>query len=179
MRVCNVATVLILVENLLDGTLNFDFLRFKLVFLLLKLGIDKASPAKEAILGELRTRRRVAWPFGHSARHRPFLLLWKQRNPPPNLITAPYATQKLGAQFEHSPIAFLPFGVNAIVRLIFKMPTVRRGDISLRRELYLSAKRIEIAVQPDSHAGEYTECSREEELVAMLRVVAVVGIRHR
>ena len=179
MRICDIATVLILVENLLDGALNFDFLRFKLVFLLLKLGIDKASPAKETILGELRTRRRVAWPFGHSACHRPFLLLWKQRNPPPNLITAPYAAQKLGAQFEHGPIAFLPFGVDAIVRLIFKMPTVRGGDISLWRELYLAAKRVEIAVQPDSHAGEYTECSREEELVAMLRFVAVVGIRHR
>ena len=146
MRICDIATVLILVENLLDGALNFDSLRFKLVFLLLKLGIDKASPAKETILGELRTRRRVAWPFGHSACHRPFLLLWKQRNPPPNLITAPYAAQKLGAQFEHGPIAFLPFGVDAIVRLIFKMPTVRGGDISLWRELYFAAKRVEIAV---------------------------------
>ena len=179
MRICDIATVLILVENLLDGALSFNFLRFKLVFLLLELGIDKASPAKETILGELCAHRRVSWPLGRGARHRPFLLFWKQRNPPPNLITTSYAAQKLGAQFEHSPIAFLPFGVNAIVRLIFKMPTVRRGDISLRRELYLSAKRVEITVQPDSHAGEYTECSREEELIAMLRVVAVVGIRHR
>ena len=178
MRVCNVATVLILVENLLDGALNFDFLRFKLVFLLLKFGVDKAFSTKEAFLGKFCTRRRVSWPFDHGARHRPFPLIGKQGNPPSNLITAPYAAQKLGAQFEHGPIAFLPFGIDAIVRLVFKTPAVRGGDISLWGELYLPAKRVKITVYPDSHAGENTERSREEELVAMLRIVVFVGFRH-